>query len=94
MARRAVTAAWGTEVDTYAVGGQPAVMHYRGGAWRLEPVGAEPADLCGMPPVSALVAVAVAGGGDGWVYAGRDPIVRVDGRWQIVNVLWEVKPRG
>lgn len=85
VAQRKVTAVWGTEDDTYAVGGQLAVLHYRGGAWRLEPVSAQPPDLCGQPPATGMVAVA--GGADGWVYAGGQQIIRSrgDGVWEAVR---------
>lgn len=85
VAQRKVTAVWGTEDDTYAVGGQSAVLHYRGGAWRLEPVSAEPPDLCSRPPETGVVTVA--GGADGWVYAGGRQIIRSrgDGVWEAVR---------
>jgi hypothetical protein len=77
--------AWGTENDTYVVGGHGNVLHYRGGRWRLErtPLTDVQPDLCYESYGTDLVA---AGGADGWVYAAGRRIIRSrgDGRWEEV----------
>lgn len=78
-------AAWGTEEDTYVVGDNGNVLHYRGGAWRLErtPLADVQPDLCYASYPVDLQSVS---GGGGWVYAGAARLVRSrgDGRWEEV----------
>lgn len=79
-------AAWGTEDDTYVVGHAGNVLHYRGGAWRLERTpltSTRPDNLCYQSFPTDLQAV---GGADGWVYAGAGHVIRSrgDGRWEEV----------
>lgn len=79
-------AACGTEKETYVVGDHGNVLHYRGGAWRLERtplISTKPDNLCEQSFATDLQAV---GGADGWVYAVAGHVIRSrgDGRWEEV----------
>lgn len=85
-ARLLLWAAWGREDDTYVVGDHGTVLHYRNGAWRMEPnpLRAESPSMCYESLPTDLMAV---GGADGWVYAAGRQVMRSrgDGVWEKVT---------
>lgn len=84
-ARLLLWAAWGGEDDTYVVGDHGTVLHYAGGAWRLEPtpLSREAPGMCFAAYATDLLAV---GGADGWVYAAGQRVLRSrgGGAWEEV----------